>query len=161
LNLNPDIDPLEAASDLLELISRDEGEACEVIRLAFCMDKFIYALGFLINSENIGYIESTDENPPETNYDQMRRIVGRNFPMLGLYWTALHSSIAKDAKGELACGDAIDDLTDIASELEQVSWFRNNFGRQEGLTALRFRYESHLYMHLLPLRAHLEELIHT
>jgi hypothetical protein len=98
--------------------------------------------------------------PPKLDYRTVRDVIGRRYPTLGYYWTALHPIMKDGTEGELAVGDAIDDLADILIGLREVQWFNRNADRKNALAAMRFRYESHLWMHIHPLRQYLEEMIH-
>ena len=63
-------------------------------------------------------------------------------------------------RGELAIGDAIDDLADIFIELREVKWINEHVDRRNALAALHFRYDMHLWMHIHSLRQYLEEMRH-
>ncbi len=151
----PYLDPLTAAAALLHHISGTEAGEGDLNELAARLDAFVYSLRF-VRSDTVKYIQDTDATPPEVLYKHRYETIGKRFSQLGRYWTVSSRMIpGKDSK--ILLGDAIDDLSDIADELEAVFWYLEKFGRQEALAALRSSYELHLKMHLIPLRAHLEQ----
>jgi hypothetical protein len=103
-------------------------------------------------------IEETELEPPKADYRQIYKSVGRRYATLGYYWIALHPIMKDGNEGELAVGDAIDDLADILTALREVQWFAKHTDRINALAAMRFRYESHLWMHVHSLRQYLEEM---
>jgi hypothetical protein len=151
------IDPLQAAEELVGITLTFSKEIGDAEALARGIDRLLYALRF-VQGDDIPPIEVSDLEPPRVEYNQLREIISRRFPNLGFYWVALNSSI--DKRGELATGDAIDDLADIADALSEVLWLRDQVSRLDGLAALKFRYSSHIRKHLLPLRVRLDDLIY-
>ena len=83
--------------------------------------------------------------------------VAARYPALGHYWLALHPVMQEGVQGEVAVADAIDDLADILGGLREVQWLCERVGRMEALAALRWRYDTHLWMHFHSLRQYLEE----
>lgn len=149
------LDPLAAAAALLDHIIGNEACGDPLNELAARIDAFMYALRFL-RIDAVNYIQDTDAIPPKMPPEHWRETIDKRFSRLGLYWSVSTRMIpGKDF--EIFVGDAINDLSDIARELSDVLWYSKNFGRDEALAALRCRYEHHLNMHLMPLRAHLEE----
>jgi hypothetical protein len=104
-----------------------------------------------IEDNEIGYHHTDDM--------VVRHMMCAKFPDLGLYWTALDPIIRSGIEAEIGTGDAIDDLLDIFQELSEVKWLFDQHGRDEALAGLKFRYQHHLYMHVVPLRGYLEEMI--
>jgi hypothetical protein len=151
-------DPLYAVERLLAAIEGSSAENGNINELSSALDLFMFAHWALF-SDDICPIETSDREPPQSNYQAEYAALGRRFPQLGFYRTAASLLIksTEDAL-ETAVGDAIDDLSDIAAALREVCWFEEHESRREALAALRFRYESHLWMHILPLRMYLEEL---
>lgn len=160
MRTEPYFDPLDAGEELLRYITEQDRTELKLTDLALHLDSFLYAIRFLFKG-GVASIWSVDDDPPrDLIRNGLREKIASRFPGIGLYWEALSSKMEPDVSPEIAAGDAIDDLLDIAAELFEVRWYLENFGRDEALAALRWRYENHLHMHLLPLRAHLEELIH-
>ena len=152
----PYLDPLAAAEDLCAFILDDTNTVTDLHALTLRLDALAYSLRFVI-IDDVAYIPETDEEPSGLDHSELRSRIERRFPMLGRYWTALYSKLESVRPAEIAAGDAINDLTDIAAELEDVRWYLDRHGRNEALAALRWRYEHHLWMHVWPLRTHLEE----
>ena len=151
------LDPLQAAEELRAYIVEDKVETSFLRGLSDRLDALLFSRRFFLLDE-VAMIPETDDEPPRLDHTELRSLIAKRFPMLGLYWTALYSTMDSERPGEIAVGDAIDDLTDIAAEIENVRWYFEQHGREEALAALRWCYESHLWMHLMPLRCHLEEL---
>jgi hypothetical protein len=66
------------------------------------------------------------------DYAALREIVVRNFPNLGLYNVVLDINENIGA-GEVAVGDAIDDICDITGEMEEVIWCWENTSVDDAL----------------------------
>lgn len=150
----PYLDPLESAQMLLEYIISDDDKLGETEELAMRIDAFMYALRFL-RTDAVRPIESTDDASSHCTKNEFRERITTRFPKLGLYWNVSPHMIA-GSDPEILVGDAIDDLDDIACEVSRAMWYLANHGRDEALAALRWRYEHHLHMHLVPLRLNLE-----
>jgi hypothetical protein len=148
------LDPLAAAGQLLVEIEGAADELGDLDRLSQAIDRFM-AAHWILFAEGVGSIQDTDREPPQKNYDADYARLGKRFPQLGYYLDGFSIEI-ETSPGTV--GDAIDDLADIVGELREVRWFRENVGTDDALAALRFRYESHLWMHILPLRRYLEEM---
>ncbi len=146
------IDPLETAYLLAAEISGTDRTPADVTRLIRCLDALAYAVHF-VEAERA----SSELEPPRLDYAQTYDAIRQRFPFLGKYWLALHPVLQEGIEGELAVGDAIDDLADILIELKDVRWLHEHAGRQEALGALRERYDMHLWMHIHSLRQYLEE----
>lgn len=153
----PYLDPLHAAEDLRIFILQSNEEVPTLRDLSDKLDAVVYSLRFLL-VDDVKMIPSTDDDPPDFDYQELRALVAKRFPNLGLYWTALYSKLDSERPAEIAVEDAVDDLADILAELHDVRWYSEHHGRAEALAALRWRYEHHLWMHIMPLRGHLAEL---
>jgi hypothetical protein len=99
-------------------------------------------------------IDALREQSPEPKAD--RAALGRRFPQLGLY--AATNSL--EVPGLPMVGDAIDDLLDIASDLEEALSELRQSGETEATKAFRFGYERHWGAHLHELRLHLYNLLY-
>ncbi len=91
---------------------------------------------------------------PARSYDEWRRRIGPRFPGFGFYWDALDGlDLARTDNTGL--GDAIDDLADIAHELEQAALVRERLGDREGRLALGEAFDVHAGDHLRRLQRYL------
>lgn len=152
------IDPLETVDRLAEEISGANNTAGEIPGLIRAIDALAYSIHFI--GPDVPYIEQTGSEPPRLDYRKVYAAIKRRYPTLGFYWLALHPVMQDGIKGEIVVGDAIDDLADILLELSEVQWFAKQTDRINALAAMRFRYESHLWMHVHSLRQYLEEMRH-
>jgi hypothetical protein len=155
------VDPIIASRSVLIAIESGDGSERGLERLRTSLDAFIYAISTM--ETQVGSIESVDIPKNIASESSRRQKLSSQFPSLGLYWTVLETTIHPENTPEksetaLAVGDAIDDLLDIEKELNEVVWLYDNHGRDEALAGLNFRNQSHIHMHLWPLRWHLEEL---
>ncbi|MFZ5677252.1 MAG: hypothetical protein ACOZAM_30180 [Pseudomonadota bacterium] len=146
------IDPLETAYLLAAEISGADRTPADITRLIRTLDALAYAVHFAEAEGTASELE-----PPRLDYAQTYDSIRQRYPFLGRYWLALHPVLQEGTEGELAVGDAIDDLADILSELKDVRWLHERAGRKEALGALRERYDMHLWMHIHSLRQYLEE----
>ena len=96
---------------------------------------------------SLAYYDSTppahaasEGEPPQRDYKVMREAVATRFPTLGYYGSAPPGSTL-DA--ELVVGDAIDDLTDIYSELQDVAWCLETTSPEDAVRLFRFGFEHH------------------
>ena len=80
---------------------------------------------------------------------EMRQIAIAAFPDFGFYAVVVPD---ENPEQETMMGDAIDDLADIAIEMERVQWLWETNGAQEANWHFRFWYRSHWGRHLHDLR---------
>jgi hypothetical protein len=149
---------LRFASALLNVIEGPSSQSDRLVNLCRAIDGFVYAVGFL-ESPDVAPIERVDLTRVETDDLTIRKAISARFPELGHYWKALDMCMVSGVDGQLVVGDAIDDLLDITKALREVAWFEKHHGEDQALAALKFRYSSHLYMHVFPLRLYLEEVV--
>jgi hypothetical protein len=154
----PAVTPLQAAKQLLVTIETPHDSIDRLKNLSRAIDAYLYAVGFL-DSESITAIEDKEVEIEQQDDLSVRAAISRNYPELGFYWQAVESKMSDANSGELAVGDAIDDLLDISNELREVFWLLISYGDAQALAALGFRHKSHIQMHIFQLRLHLEELI--
>jgi hypothetical protein len=150
------LDPLTASRELLEVITGDQIQNPPLALLAQRLDAFVYSLRFLL-IDGIAAVPADDAASSPPDYDGRYAALRQRFPNLGLYWIALSTSMDSNHNGEIATGDAIDDLTDIADDLSTVARCETACPKATTLSALRFCYESHIWTHIYTLRTHLEE----
>jgi hypothetical protein len=93
---------------------------------------------------------------PDDVYQASHKAMGRRFPELGFAAVAA----SKDITAASTTGDAIDDLVDIADELQQVQWLWDNKSLEAASNQFRAGYCSHWGRHLQNLRGHLHALLH-
>ncbi len=82
---------------------------------------------------------------PDKDFQKYFMLIGQRFPELGYYPSASPSDPMSDKS---SLGDAIDDLTDIAGELQEAVWLHENVSPQEANWHFRFSYETHWGEHL-------------
>lgn len=91
----------------------------------------------------------SEAEPPDREYKALRELVAQRFPDLGFY-SAAPPGETLDA--EITVGDAIDDITDIYSEMLDVAWCFDNTSDEDALRLFRFGFEHHWGRHLCDLR---------
>lgn len=87
--------------------------------------------------------------PPQRDYQALRARVGAAFPALGYYPIA---SAGDDDEAEITMGDAIDDLTDIYSEMLDVAWCLDTTSAEDAERLFRFGFSHHWGRHLCDVR---------
>lgn len=87
--------------------------------------------------------------PPERDNKGLRERLGPLFPTLGFY-AAAPAGATLDAEPSL--GDAIDDLTDIYSEVQDVVWCFANTSAEDAVRLYRFGFEHHWGRHVCDVR---------
>lgn len=105
---------------------------------------------------SLAYYDSTapaDSNsegePPQRDYKMMREKVAARFPTLGYYGAA---PPGETLDAEITVGDAIDDLTDIYSELQDVAWCLETTSPLDAIRLFRFGFEHHWGRHACDVR---------
>ncbi len=93
----------------------------------------------------------TDVMPPDRRHG-LRETIAARFPSFGYYAVANPLLVIDEKPG---VGDAIDDLEDIAADLEGVVWRWENTDPEDAAWSYRFDYETHWGKHLHELRAYL------
>ena len=150
--------PLRTSFALLDFLEAKPSSPSQECELARHLDNFL-ATSHLLEDDRIEPIEVSEIGRLHAEDMIVRDVMGARFPDLGLYWTVLDPIIRPGRDAVIATGDAIDDLLDIYQEIIEVKWLFDQHGQDEALAGLKFRYQRHLYMHVLPLRVYLEEMI--
>lgn len=142
--------------DLLNHITKEFSPVEDYGELARHLDKFVLS-SHCLDDPRIPPIESIDVEFSHPSEKTTRAKIAARFSKLGLYWTVLDPRMNSKQPAESAVGDAIDDLLDISKELNEVRLLLDQHGHDQALAGLKFRYQSHLWMHVFPL--YLEEVI--
>jgi hypothetical protein len=93
--------------------------------------------------------QDSEGEPPQRDYQALREMVGERFPTLGYYATA---PAGETLEAEVTMGDAIDDLTDIYSELMDVAWCFANTTAEDAVRLYRFGFAHHWGRHVCDVR---------
>ena len=140
-----------AITDFLDLIEngKDSIEVNEQF-LIFALDKLALAYHFSeYEFDNKKYSE-----PPGKDYQRLRAIVTQRFPNYG-YYNLPEEITSKISEAGVIVGDAIDDITDIAQDMQEVRWRWDKTGELDALWHFRFGYYSHWGNHLRELQIYL------
>ena len=123
-------------TDYLDLIEKgtDSIEANEQA-LILALDKLALAYHF---SEH-QFDEKHYPEPPSKDYQQLRTLVTQRFPNFG-YYNLPEVVTSKISDPGVIVGDAIDDIIDIALDIEEIRWRWNNTSSFDALWHFRFRY---------------------
>lgn len=97
--------------------------------------------------------EEDSPEPPRIDYDIVRTRFAAAFPDLGPYDAVTELSKA-DGRPEVTAGDALDDLADIAVDLQEVL-DRAKFSIDDAVWLFRFGFETHWGTHLRWLQLYL------
>lgn len=139
----------QAIDGFLANFDRDPKDEIEGLRrLAVSLDNLVAV-----------YFKTADVEPdseaeaPEKRYQGDYAAAAKAFPELGLYpWIDVGGDPGEEEAG---VADAIDDLADIAGDLQDVLWHFKNATIADGIWEFRFGYQSHWGVHLHRLRAYL------
>ncbi|WP_233602284.1 DUF5063 domain-containing protein [Corallococcus sp. CA047B] len=97
---------------------------------------------------------TSPDDVPSTPYEEFSKRLGQCFPGLGYYSVSLDSTDLGEEKPGV--GDAIDDLADIARDLQEVL-LRWETSEVDALWHFQFLFGAHWGKHLRALQLHLHE----
>ena len=102
--------------------------------------------------------DASHPEPPGRTYEAWRKVIGASFPGLGYYYCVqpMEPLAENVGKAEPTLGDAIDDLADIAGDLEEVQ-FRWRSCSEDALFHFAFLYWAHWGAHLRNLKLYLHD----
>ena len=112
-------------------------------------------LPFLLYSSEFEFDEKDYPDPPEIEYQKIRKQIELKFPELGYYKIPEFDEYSLESTGELIVGDAIDDVTDIVIDLLEIEWFFQNTSEADALWHLDTSYRAHWGKHLRELQLYL------
>jgi hypothetical protein len=103
-----------------------------------------------------GQGDEDDHAAANSDYSGLRPVIGTRFPDFG-YYHVVSPLVDGDLDMEQTpgLGDAIDDLADIAVELQQAIWFREHRGHAVGAALLAWAFDVHWGQHLRDLQGYL------
>src|SRR5258707_558910 len=140
----PESDMIAAVRAYLSLIEAPlSSNEARLSALAEALDRLAFAYHHV--TETDFHYDVLDR--PHDVYQAAHKAMGRRFPELGFYAAA-----SKDVTGPSTTGDAIDDLVDIADELQQVQWLWDNRSPEAASNQFRTGYRFHWGRHLHDLR---------
>jgi len=119
-------------------------------KLRMALDRLALATHFVdFTFDGTDYPEA-----PKCEYNTKRQLISNAFPDLGYYNVASKISV-KIGDSAADVGDAIDDICDIASDLEEVLWYWKNTSVDDALWHLDNSFTYHWGMHLRSLQLYL------
>ena len=107
----------------------------------------IYDLYFDIEYE---FDETDFPDFDKSTLPDIRQNVASNFKDFGFYKTFLDINVIDNLKDH-AIGDAIDDLSDIITDLLEIKWRIENNNLADGLWFFQFTFYGHTQQHILDL----------
>lgn len=135
--------------DVIEGQHAPEEREC---KLPLALDQLAFAYHFAA----VEFDDADYPDAPRKEYNDLREIVGPRFPDCGYYNVALDVSI-KIAEDSVGVGDAIDDICDIAIDLDEVLWLWTNTSIDNALWQFRDSFEYHWGEHLRDLQLYLHK----
>src|SRR5688500_8010306 len=87
------------------------------VQLQLALDKLALATHFA----DFIFDETDYPDAPTREYAELRDLVSPNFPDCG-YYNVAHNISTEIGEGSTSVGDAIDDICDIARDMEEVLW---------------------------------------
>lgn len=133
----------KAVYDYLDLIENGSSTGDDNMRmLELALDR----LALAYHSADYEF-EDGHPDPPDRDYARFRALAVKRFPSFGFY--NVPSLISdKIMEAEMHVGDALDDIAEIAGDLEQVAWSWENTSENDALWHFRFGYDAHWGEHL-------------
>jgi hypothetical protein len=122
-------------------------------RLVEVLDK----LAFAYHHVSFEFDENASDPPGHNHqiYSRYREMAGQKFPLLGDYSDVNPLELENP---DIMMGDSLDDLADIACDLQDVLWCLENTTEEDALWHFQFGYESHWGRHMRYLQTYLYEL---
>jgi hypothetical protein len=148
-------DILEAVREFLAALERPLTAEERELALRVALDRLALASHFA----EPAFDEANYPAPTVPTYDVLRAKVAPLFPELGYYNAAL-DMVDNVGDSELGVEDAIDDLVDIARELQNVLLRWETTSEADALWHFRHGFKSHWGKHLRSLQLYLHERAH-
>ncbi len=145
--------PVDPASQLREAVSGFiaciEGEGLTPEDRLACLAPALDRLSLAYHTGAAPEDAPSQAEPPERDYSAIRAMIAPRFPDLGYYGAA---PPGETLDAEITVGDAIDDLTDIYSELLDVLWCLEQTSAEDAMRLFRFGFTHHWGRHLCDVR---------
>nr|AIA14224.1 Unknown Function [uncultured bacterium] len=140
-----------AISEFLDLIryGRESVQANEE-QLVIALDR----LAFVYQFSEAAFDERNYPDSPDRNYSELRAVVVERFPNYGYYNLPCEVTI-KIAETEEMVGDAIDDITDIALDMQEIEWKWKNTSETDAIWHFRYGASRHWIDHMRHLQFYL------
>ncbi|MES0492167.1 MAG: DUF5063 domain-containing protein [Leptospirales bacterium] len=142
----------EIIEDFLQIVLEEKADSNNLEELNLALDRLSYS----INLVKYKFDERDYPDPPERNYSEIRAVVENRFPSLG-YYNIAAEIVEKIGESEVNVGDAVDDLTDIVCDLNEVIWCYENTSTDDALWNYQNSYKTHWGRHLKTLQLYLYE----
>lgn len=140
----------ESIEFFFDVIEKEHSGAESETRLRIALDRLAVA----VNSADYTFDENDYPDAPRREYEVIRTIVSPRFPDCGYYNVVLNMS-EEIGNGQAGVGDAIDDICDIAADLEEVLWRWDNNSVDDALWYFSNFYAFHWGRHLRELQLYL------
>ena len=142
---------LNIAKEFLHLIENGEENPSDNVKsLWLILDKLALAIHFV----EFDFDESEYPSPPKHDSNKLRARISVSFPSFGNY-NSVAKHVSDIAESEIVIEDAIDDILDIAQELEDVIWYWHNTSVEDALWNFKNGFENHWGLHLRNLQLYL------
>jgi hypothetical protein len=144
----------DATREFIALIE-DDGLTSDdrISRLRRSLDR----LAFVQHGVDYTFDKRDYPDTPRRDYNALRQVVAARFPELGYY--NIPSSVTQQiAEARIDVADAIDDITDIATELYDVLWRFEHTSPDDALWYFSHSYSTHWEEHLRELQLCLQRL---
>ena len=124
------------------------------------LDEFIQSLDALSYWVQLAKYQADETNydwPPDSDYNDVRKIVEKRFPSFGYYNSVVDVS-EKIGESEISIGDAIDDIVDITGDLLAAKWRFEHTSRDDAIFHLVAEFRSHWGRHLRDVQLYIHDL---
>ena len=143
-----------AVREYLDLIETGASSVSESERrLSALLDQLAVAMHHVV----FQFDDGEYPDAPRRDQSALRATISMRFPRYG-YYNVPESVTEKIGEASCGVGDAIDDILDIANDLDEFEWCCANTSEDDALWHLQQSFETHWRAHLRGLQLYLDGL---
>lgn len=116
-----------------------------------CLEKHLVKIYNLFFEINYTFDESDFPDFDQSQLPDIKHNVSSNFKEFGFYKTIRNINDMDNNLMDHTIGDAIDDLSDIITDLLEIKWRIENNSLNNGLWFFQFIFQSHTQQHIIDL----------
>jgi hypothetical protein len=141
----------QTIDQFLLLIEKGYGSVdANAVQLKLFLDKLALAQHFAL----FKFDEKDYADAPPKAHEDLRKLIVAQFPNYG-YYNVAQDVTQRVGDGEVAVGDAIDDIVDIAKDLYEAQWHWEHNSPEDGLWHFANNFQFHWNQHLRELQIYL------
>ncbi len=144
------MDVQKIVKEFLSFTQNEKPQQNDLNELITLLDKLALSTSTIVYK----FDETNYPAPPEIDSGKIREKVEKKFPEFGFY-NVVDDFVENIGDSEILVGDAIDDISDIVHDLEEVVWCFENTSKDDALWTFEFSFNSHWGKHLRDLQLYL------